>query len=217
MPPHRSDPELLVLTTLRLKGFVDADVVALACGLPERDVADALARLAQSGCVSRRDGRIRGWSLTEAGRAEGERRLAAELDEVGCRDVVEGAYERFRELNTPFLECCTRWQLREVDGTLDSNDHDDRAYDAAVLAELDRLDDAVQVVCNDLASVLARFGYYNGRFAVARVRLHDGEHDWFTTPYVDSYHAVWFELHEHLLATLNLERRSEAAPQGWAP
>jgi hypothetical protein len=217
MPPHPSDPELLVLNTLRLKGFVDADVVAAACRLPEPDVDRALEALGAGGYVARRDGRIRGWSLTSAGRAEGERRLAAELDHLGCRDVVESAYQRFLDLNTPFLECCTRWQLRDVDGTLDANDHVDREYDAAVLAELDELDDQVQDVCTQLASVLTRFGYYNGRFAVARVRLHDGEHDWFTKPYVDSYHAVWFELHEHLLATLNIERRAETARFGWAP
>jgi hypothetical protein len=66
-------------------------------------------------------------------------------------------------------------------------------------------------VCADLASVLARFGYYNGRFAVARLRVHDGEHEWFTKPMIDSYHAVWFELHENLLATLNIPRASETA------
>jgi hypothetical protein len=206
MPPHQSAPELLVLNTLRLKGFVDADVVAAACRLPEPQVEELLDQLAAEGFVARRDGRIAGWSLTPPGRAEGERRLAAEVDQVGCRDVVERAYGRFLSLNTPFLECCTRWQLREVAGTLDCNEHDDREYDASVLADLDRLDDEVQDVCSDLAAVLARFGYYNGRFAVARLRVHDGEHDWFTKPFVDSYHAVWFELHEHLLATLNIDR-----------
>ena len=29
-----------------------------------------------------------------------------------------------------------------------------------------------------------------------------GDPDWFTRPTVDSYHTVWFELHENLLATL---------------
>jgi hypothetical protein len=80
-----------------------------------------------------------------------------------------------------------------------------------VISELDELDDAVQPICSDLAAALSRFGYYNGRFAVARLRVHDGEHDWFTKPLIDSYHAVWFELHENLLATLNIERTSEAA------
>jgi hypothetical protein len=211
MPPHPSEPPLLVLNTLRLKGFVDADVVAAACRMPETTVATVLEQLAADGHVVHRDGRIRGWRLTDAGRAEGERRLAAELDAVGCRPVVEQAYQRFLESNVPFLECCTRWQLRDVDGAFDTNDHADGRYDAEVLADLDRLDDEVQAICSDLASVLARFSHYNGRFAVARLRIRDGEHDWFTKPMIDSYHAVWFELHENLLATLNIERRSEMA------
>jgi hypothetical protein len=211
MPPHVSDPELLVLHTLRLKGFVDADVVAAACGRPEPLVAEVLEKLAACDLVQHRDGRISGWSLTPGGRLEGERRLRRELDAVGCRAVVEDAYRRFLRMNEPFLQCCTRWQLREVDGILGPNEHDDMAYDAALIDELDRMDDAVQGVCADLASVLARFGYYNGRFAVARLRVHDGEHEWFTKPMIDSYHAVWFELHENLLATLNIPRASEAA------
>ncbi len=38
----------------------------------------------------------------------------------------------------------------------------------------------------------------------------EGERDWFTKPTIDSYHSVWFELHEDLLATLGLERAKEA-------
>ena len=33
--------------------------------------------------------------------------------------------------------------------------------------------------------------------------------EWFTKPVIDSYHTVWFELHEDLLATLGIERASE--------
>jgi hypothetical protein len=150
MPPHQSDPELLVLQTLRLKGFVDADVVAAACTLPEALVDEVLDRLATRGLVTRRDGRIRGWTLTNAGRSEGERRLSDELDHAGCRATVDAAYRRFVTLNDPFLECCTRWQLREVDGSFDANQHDDGAYDESIIAELDRLDDSVQAVCSQL-------------------------------------------------------------------
>ena len=45
--------------------------------------------------------------------------------------------------------------------------------------------------------------------ALRRVRA--GEHDWFTKPVIESYHTVWFELHEDLLASLGLDRSSEAA------
>jgi len=36
-----------------------------------------------------------------------------------------------------------------------------------------------------------------------------GDGEWFTKPTVDSYHTVWFELHENLLATLGIERGAE--------
>ena len=36
-----------------------------------------------------------------------------------------------------------------------------------------------------------------------------GDTDWFTKPMIPSYHTVWFELHEDLLATLGIERGSE--------
>jgi hypothetical protein len=38
-----------------------------------------------------------------------------------------------------------------------------------------------------------------------------GDKEWFTGPLVDSYHTVWFELHEDLMATLGLERATEEA------
>jgi hypothetical protein len=41
------------------------------------------------------------------------------------------------------------------------------------------------------------------------VRVSEGERDWLTSPRVDSYHTVWMELHEELLAALGLERGSE--------
>jgi hypothetical protein len=205
-----TDPAVSVLLTLRLKSFVDAEVVAHASRLPEGVVDELLARLADDGLVSFRDGRLQGWSLTTAGRIEGERRLAAELDRAGCRTLVRDAYTSFVALNARFLTACTRWQLRSEDGLQLVNEHLDPEYDAAVIAELDEIDDAVQPICHALAAAMERFAYYNGRFAVARVRVHAGEHDWFTAPMVDSYHSVWFELHENLLATLNLQRSTEA-------
>ena len=205
-----TDPALLVLHTLRLKSFVDADVVANASRLSDHVAAQTLEQLNADGFVSYRNGRISGWSLTTAGRIEGERRLAEEVDAAGCREVVAEAYRSFLALNRQFLGACTRWQLRAEDGTHFVNDHTDAAYDAAVIAELDAIDDAVQPICQQLAMAIPRFAYYNGRFAAARVRVHGGDHDWFTMPVIDSYHTIWFELHENLLATLNLERADES-------
>ena len=40
-------------------------------------------------------------------------------------------------------------------------------------------------------------------------RIRGGDLDWFTKPMIDSYHTVWFELHENLLATLGIQRAKE--------
>ena len=55
-----TDPELLILHTLRLKGFVDAEVVANAARLAESSASEILVLLAAQGFVAYRDGRIRG-------------------------------------------------------------------------------------------------------------------------------------------------------------
>ena len=67
----------------------------------------------------------------------------------------------------------------------------------------------MQPICAELAATLERFGSYGPRLAEARARVEGGDVDWFTKPMIDSYHTVWFELHEDLLATLGIERSTE--------
>ena len=206
--PDPSSPDTLVLHGLRLKAFPDTDVLALAVGLPEGEVASALAAFADAGLVRRVQGHITGWSLTADGRREGERRLADELDAAGARDAVRADYERFVALNPDLLAVCTDWQMRgdEV------NDHGDAEYDRAVVDRLVDLHVRVRPVLADLRAHLARFAGYPERLRGALERVTEGDRDWFTKPTIDSYHTVWFELHEDLLATLGLERSKEAQP-----
>jgi hypothetical protein len=208
--PEPSDPDLLVLLGLRLRAVATAEALVSTTGLPAHEVADRLAAFDGSGLVTFRDGRLSGWMLTTRGRVEGERRLAAELDATGTRAAVGHAYQRFLAINQQLLDTCTAWQLRPVDGATVVNDHADAAHDAVVLARLVTIDDAVQPVVSDLAEALARFGGYGPRLAAALAKVQGGDADWFAAPTIDSYHAVWFELHESLLATLGIERAREA-------
>ena len=77
---------------------------------------------------------IDGWALTERGRVEDERRLAAELDETRTRSEVVAAHDVFVVLNSRFLATITDWQIRPrpVD-PLAANDHSDRGWDDRVL------------------------------------------------------------------------------------
>lgn len=202
---------LLTLHALRLKGLAETDVVA---GVWHRDPAVVAAELAAAGAdglVLRRDGRMPGWMLTAAGRAHGEGLLRAELDDAGAREVVEESFGRFLSMNQPFLDLCTDWQLRTVDGEHVVNDHLDADHDAAVLARLGAQHRALRPLAERLAASLARFE----RYPRATTHAHDatmaGDTDWFCRPVIESYHTVWFELHEDLLATLGRRRNEEGA------
>ena len=81
-----------------------------------------------------------GWSVTDAGRAEDERRLALELDAAGVREVVTAAHRDFLPLNRRFARACTRWQVRPTRlDPMAPNDHDDWAWDEGVLRSLTAL------------------------------------------------------------------------------
>lgn len=204
-----SEPRTLVLHGLRLKGFAEAAVVAETVAVDGAEARVLLDKLVAEELASYRDGRLSGFTLTPAGRAEHARLLSEELDTHGARDAIKTAYAKFLGLNSGLLEVCTAWQLREVDGQQTTNDHSDATYDAGVVEQLVELHSRVHPICDELGAALARYALYGPRLASAVDRVRIGETDWFTKPMIPSYHTVWFELHEDLLATLGIERGSE--------
>jgi len=207
-----SDPAFVALHVVRVRGVTGSAEIAAATGLDEDAVDAAMQAHAAHDLVTLRTGALAGWALTPFGRDEDAQRCAAELDGAGIRDAVDALYRRFLELNPQLLRLCTDWQLyppADNKTPPEPNRHEDPAYDAEVVARLGKVDSAAQPICDELADALARFGTYGPRLAAARVRVEAGEHDWMTKPLIDSYHSVWFELHEDLLATLGIERGSE--------
>ncbi len=208
--PYDSNPEVLTLLALRLKNFSSTETLAELFDLDPDETEARLASMQADGLATYREGRVSGWSLTPDGRVEAQRRLNEELAEAGCRDAVTPAYQQFLALNGEFLAVCTRWQVKDAEaGVL--NDHDDPAYDAAVIAELEALDVRVQPICAELSTHLSRFNRLGSQFTAALDRVKAGEQEWFTKPTIDSYHTIWFELHETLLASLDIDRASEKA------
>ena len=206
---HVSDPSFLVLHALRLKGFVALDAVAGLTGLSEPEVTTLLETFRDDGKATYREGRLSGWSLTPAGRSLHGELIAAELASAACKQHIDANYRTFLEVNQTLLGVCTDWQLRTVGGEQIVNDHTDATHDKGVIGRLREVDDAVQPVCEGLAEQLARFAGYGPRLATAVKNVEQGDTDWFTKPLIDSYHTVWFELHEDLLATLAIERARE--------
>ena len=210
MPPA-SDPLTLTLHAVRLLGFADATRVAARFEQAIDEVEERVLDLEAFGWVTyTRYGGVGGWSVTERGRLEGERRLAAELDAADRRSAVTAAHRQFLPLNARFQEAATRWQLRPLPGEpTAANDHTDHRWDDRVLDSLGSLGRRLRELTADLTAALPRFGGYSERYDAALTRARRGEHGWVDGVGVDSCHQVWLQLHEDLLATLGCERGKE--------
>ncbi|WP_238147952.1 transcriptional regulator [Rothia halotolerans] len=152
-----------------------------------------------------------GWSLTDSGKAENERQLAAELVDADPAGVVAAVYRSFLPLNARLLRAVTDWQIRPTEADrFAPNDHADDTWDERVLDELAALGRQLAPLADRLSAVLMRFDDYTKRYEAALRKARNGELDWIDKTDVDSCHRVWFQLHEDLVATLGIDRRNEA-------
>ncbi|MCK9249530.1 MAG: PEP-utilizing enzyme [Solirubrobacteraceae bacterium] len=197
------DPDALaVLRLVGLKGRTAREVLCEALGRPTADVDAVLDPAIAAGDVKEARGTVR---LTPEGRERLTALLAEERAGVdGAR--IAAAYERFHAPNTRLKELMTRWQTR--DGG--PNDHTDADYDGAIAAELATLHDDVRDLIAEIAAAAPRLTPYVTRLQRAADAVAAGDHAYFAKPLLDSYHTVWFELHEELIDLLGLSREDEA-------
>lgn len=191
---------LAVLHALRVRGVADPGQVASRTGLPRTLAEGALLDAEAAGLAARVP--FAGpddWSLTERGRARGERLLAAELDALGMRAEVQAVLDAFLPWNDRVVGACTRWQLTELGLARPPADL------VEVLRDLDGAAGGLALVEARLGAGLPRFVGYRARFADAVDRAQEVP-SWIAATDRDSAHRVWFELHEDLLATLGRER-----------
>lgn len=198
--------DLALLMTLRVQGVASPDRVANATGAG-RDAAEGrLNALSEKGLAKERSGRLSGFSLTP----EGAQLLDKLLADEGLRGDPEltESYERFLPINDRVLKVCSDWQLRREGGIETPNDHTDPSYDASVLDRLVELHDRARVCLDKITARAPRFAPYRARLDECVERLEAADHGAFTKPLAESYHTVWFELHQDLLLTLGLQRES---------
>lgn len=205
-----SSVEVLTLHAVRLKGVADDQKVARRFGLDQATASEVLLDCQAFGWISWSEfAGTGGWSLTNAGRSENERQLAAELDAAGAAsaDAVRETYQAFLPLNQRLQSACTNWQLRPTpDDAMAFNDHSDSEWDGRVIDELAALANALGPISNRLTTRLDRFNGYDTRFTAALERVVAGDTAWVDGSTQDSCHTVWFELHEDFIATLGLAR-----------
>jgi pyruvate,orthophosphate dikinase len=69
----------------------------------------------------------------------------------------------------------------------------------------------IATLIDDIAVHAPRIGAYKRRLSSALARIEAKDLRYVTAPDRDSYHTVWFELHQHLINLLGTTREQEAA------
>jgi hypothetical protein len=194
-----SDGELVVLQAVRLKGRITRDDLATTLG---EDVGLAVDGLVEAGLLV--DGPT--LRISAEGRGRLEELLTSERQRIDA-PAIQATYGQFHSVNSEFKELVTDWQLRGGQ----PNPHDDADYDAAVLARLDEVHHRVSPIVDAAAAELPRLGRYAAKLQTALERVRAGETMWLSRPLIDSYHTVWFELHEELILAAGRTREDEDA------
>ncbi|WP_375484820.1 MarR family transcriptional regulator [uncultured Mycobacterium sp.] len=193
--------ELTVLQAVRLKGRVTATDLAATLGTDPAEVAGTVEQLTAEGLVVG-DQVLK---LSRDGRARLDKLLTEERENVDTAAIV-AAYNTFRAVNADFKAAVTDWQLKDGE----PNTHQDAGYDAAVLARIDDAHQRVLPIIAAAASQLPRLKAYSAKLEKALDKVKAGDTTWLTRPLIDSYHTVWFELHEELMGAAGLTREAEA-------
>ena len=193
--------ELKVLQAVRLKGRIAPADIAATVGEEPTVVGDAVRAATEAGFL------IEGKTvrLSPRGRARLSELLAAERENTD-RVAISDAYDKFRSVNADFKALVADWQLKDGE----PNPHDDQEHDSGVLARLVDVHERVTPITAAVASQLPRLARYSDKLAAALAKIQSGDTAWLTRPIVDSYHTVWFELHEELILAAGLTRESEA-------
>jgi pyruvate,orthophosphate dikinase len=193
----------LLLQVLRLKGRATHEALAAAV---HADPTDAIAELMAAGHV---ENTKFGYRVTELGSTRVEELYALEREKASL--VIDDVYESFVPINDEVKQIVTDWQMRSVGGQVTVNDHSDHRHDQRVIARLRRTDARVSTALAPLTTALTRFEVYPRRLQRAVTQVCDGDHTMLAAPLKDSYHTVWFELHEELIILSGRNRAEEEA------
>ena len=194
-----------VIRALHIKGFATAEALASVL-MASRDAVDPVVQALLEAGRLKPAGEM--FSLTEEGRA-----IGADLHALDRQTWTEAranrALEDFLPLDSRMKEVVTAWQMRDVDGEPALNDHSDEEYDRIVLQRLLDLHDEARSWLEPLSDGLARLHLYLRRLDRAARQISAGDHSYIASPRIDSYHNVWFELHEDLIQLAGRTREEE--------
>ncbi len=193
----------LILHGLAIKKHSSAKTLAPLLGLSETAIAAGLERAVESG---RAMAAQEGFLLTPLGRMIVENNYSLSFAALRSDPGLGDAYEQFERLNVVLKQLITDWQTMTVGGQQVPNDHSDPVHDQKTLDRLGDLHEAITPVLERLGGAEPRMRYYLEKLGQALDKADDGGTEWISDVHIDSYHTVWFEMHEDLLRIFGRKR-----------
>ena len=196
-------PRHLAFHGLAIKRLANAAAVADLVGLPEDAVSAELTKAVATGRAMEAKG---GFTLAPLARVALEASYGGLYGALREDAAFEAAYQRFEIVNRSLKQVITDWQTMEVRGERVANDHSDDAYDQKIIDRLAGIHETIEPVLRALAAKLPRLGVYPKKLTAALEQTEDGDVAWVSDIRRESYHTVWFELHEDLLRIMGTVR-----------
>jgi hypothetical protein len=193
----------LVMHGLAVKKHATPEVVAGIVGLETDEVRKVLVNLVEAKRVAEASGK---YLLTPAARMALDSDYSRLYADVRVHPDFKAGYEGFERLNGALKQLITDWQTLPVGGARVPNDHSNKDYDANIIDRLGELHERAELVLKRLAGVVPRFQIYDEKLRAALGRSEDGAIQWVSDAKIESYHTLWFELHEDLLRLMGRER-----------
>jgi hypothetical protein len=193
----------LVMHGLAVKKHATPEVVAGIVGLETDEVRKVLVNLVEAKRVAEANGK---YLLTPAARMALDSDYSRLYTDVRVHLDFKAGYEGFERLNGALKQLITDWQTLPVGGGRVPNDHSNKDYDAKIIDRLGELHERAELVLKRLAGVVPRFQIYDEKLRAALGRSEDGAIQWVSDAKIESYHTLWFELHEDLLRLMGRER-----------
>jgi hypothetical protein len=193
----------LVLHGLAIKKHAGPDEIAGLIGLSAEDTANLLKTATVGGRAIAAGGKFMLSPLAHVALESDYSRHYAVLRENA--DFF-AAYESFERINVQLKALITDWQTIELGGERVANDHANQEYDANVIDRLGGMHERADVILKRLAIGLPRLDYYRKNLLSALEKAEDGAIEWVSDARIESYHTLWFTLHEDLLRIVGRTR-----------
>lgn len=192
-----------VMHGIAIKKHAAPAAIAALAGVSVETADATLAAAEAGGRVVAADGK---YLLSPAGQMILLGEYSRFYDELRRDTGFVDAYERFEIINNDLKSLITDWQTMDIGGQKVPNDHSNADYDDRIIGRLGDLHERFEPVLSEMVAREPRLRWYADKLTEALEKAEDGDIAWVSDATIESYHTVWFEMHEDLLRLLGRER-----------